>query len=56
VIPDGCDVDHFQDVLIANRDPKGLPRDMLSLASFLYEEAAKTGPRLEIPAAFTDDE
>jgi hypothetical protein len=29
---------------------------MLSLATFLYEDEGKTGPRLEIPAKFTDDE
>ena len=56
VIPDGYDVDHFQDVLIAGGDPRGRPLDMLSLASFLYEDEAKTGPLLEIPAEFTNDE
>ena len=29
---------------------------MLSLATFLYEDEAKTGPLLEIPAKFTADE
>jgi hypothetical protein len=29
---------------------------MLSLATFLYESEAKTGPRLEIPAKFTQNE
>ena len=29
---------------------------MLSLASFIYADEAKTGPRLEIPAKFTEDE
>jgi hypothetical protein len=56
VIPEGYDVDHFRRVLIASRDPRGLPLDMLSLATFLYENEAKTGPLLEIPAKFTDDE
>ena len=28
---------------------------MLSLATFLYEDEAKTGPRLEIPTKFTED-
>jgi hypothetical protein len=56
VIPEGYDVDHFQPILIASRDPRGLPLDMLSLATFLYEDEAKTGPLLEIPAKFTDDE
>jgi hypothetical protein len=56
VIPEGYDVDHFQRILIASRDPKGCPLDMLSLATFLYENEAKTGPLLEIPAKFTDYE
>jgi hypothetical protein len=29
---------------------------MLSFATFLYEDQAKTGPLLEIPAKFTKDE
>jgi hypothetical protein len=56
VIPEDYGVDHFRHVLIASRDPKGLPLDMLSLANFLYEDEAKTGPLLEIPAQFTDGE
>jgi hypothetical protein len=28
---------------------------MLSFSTFLYEDEAKTGPRLEIPARFTED-
>jgi hypothetical protein len=45
VIPEGYDVD-LQRVLIASRDPRGLSLDMLSLATFLYENEEKTGPRL----------
>jgi hypothetical protein len=56
VIPDGYDVDPLQRVLIASRDPRGLPLDMLSLASVLYEDEANTGPLLEIHAKFTEDE
>jgi hypothetical protein len=56
VIPEGYDVDHFRRVLIASRDPRGLPLDMLSLATFLYEDEAKTGPLLTISAQFTEDE
>ena len=56
VIPDGYDVGHFQRVLIASRDPKGLPLDMLTLATFLYKDDDKTGPLLKIPDQFTDDE
>jgi hypothetical protein len=29
---------------------------MLGLATFLYEDEANTGPLLEIPAKFTEDE
>jgi hypothetical protein len=49
VIPTGYEVDPSRHVLIAGSD-------MLSLATFLYEDAAKTGPRLEISAKFTNDE
>lgn len=55
VIPEGYDADHFQRILIASRDPRGLPLDMLSLATFLYEDEAKTGPLLKIPAKFNED-
>jgi hypothetical protein len=56
MIPDGYDVDPFQRVLIASRGPRGCPLDMLGLATCLYDDEGKTGPRLEIPAQFTDDE
>ena len=56
VVPTGYGADQAHSLIIASRDPKGLPLDMLSLASFLYEDPAKTGPRLEIPAEFTDGE
>jgi hypothetical protein len=36
--------------------PKGSLPDMLSFATFLYENEAETGPLLEIPEQFTDDE
>jgi hypothetical protein len=56
VIPDDCDVDHLRHVLIVGTDPNSRPLDMLGLAAFVHEDAAKTGPRLEIPAEFTDGE
>jgi hypothetical protein len=56
VIPDGYDVDALRYVLIVGTDPDSRPPDMLGLAAFLYEDAAKTGALLEIPAEFTDDE
>jgi len=48
-VPEGYDADQAQALIIAGRNPKGLPLDMLSLASFLYEDEAKTGPLLENP-------
>ena len=56
MVPDGYEADQTHSLIIASRDPKGLPVDMLSLATFLYENEAKTGPLLEIPAKFTEDE
>ena len=55
VIPEGYEADVVHSLLIASRDQSGLPLDMISLASFLYEDEAKTGPRLEIPAQFTNE-
>ena len=56
VVPEGYEADQAHSLIVASRDPRGLPLDMLSLATFLYEDEGKTGPRLEIPAKFTDDE
>ncbi len=56
MVPEGYEADQTHSLIIASRDPKGLPLDMLSLATFLYENEAKTGPLLEIPAKFTEDE
>ena len=56
VIPDGYDVDPLRHGLVADADPGAHPLDVVSLATFLYEDEAKTGPRLEIPAKFTNDE
>jgi hypothetical protein len=55
VVPERYEADQVHSLIVASRDPKGLPLDMLSLAAFLYEDEARTGPRLEIPAQFTDD-
>jgi hypothetical protein len=54
-IPEGYEADQAHSLIIASRDPRGLPLDMLSFASFLYEDEAKTGPFLEIPSKFTDN-
>ena len=56
VVLEGYEADQAHSLTIASRDPKGLPLDMLSLATFLYEHEAKTGQLLEIPAKFTNDE
>ena len=56
MVPDGYEADQTHSLIIASRDPKGLPVDMLSLATFLYENEAVTGPLLEIPAKFPEDE
>jgi hypothetical protein len=56
VVPEGYQADQPHSLIIASRDSRGLPLDMLSLATFLYEDEGKTGPRLDIPTKFTDDE
>jgi hypothetical protein len=55
-VPEGYEAHQAHSQIVASRDPRGLPLDMLSLATFLYEDEAKTGPLLEIPAKFTTDE
>ena len=47
MIPEGYDLDHFQRVLIASRDLQDRPLDMLTLATFLYEDQSKSGTRLK---------
>ena len=56
IVPEGYEADQIHSLIIASRDPRGLPLDMLSLATFVYEDELKTGPLLEIPAKFTEDE
>jgi hypothetical protein len=56
IVPEGYEADQAHSLIIASRDPKGLPLDMLSLATFLYQDEARTGPLLDIPAKFTKDE
>ena len=56
IVPEGYEADRALSLIITSRDPRGLPLDMLSLATFLYEHEGKTGPRLEIPTEFTDSE
>jgi hypothetical protein len=56
LVPERYNVSSERNLIIASGDPRGLPLDMLSFATFLYENEAETGPLLEIPAQFTDDE
>ena len=56
IVPEGYEADQPHSLIIASREPSGRPLDMLSLATFLYENEGKTGPRLDIPAQFTEDE
>ena len=56
IVPEGYEAHQVHSVIIASRDPKGLPLDMLGLATFLYEDEARTGPRLEIPVKFTESD
>jgi hypothetical protein len=55
-VSEGYEADKAHSLTVASRDPRGLPLDMLSLATFLCEDEAKTGRLLEIPAKFTEDE
>jgi hypothetical protein len=55
-VAEAYDADQARSLVVASRDTTGLPLDMLSLATFLYEDEGKTGPRLEIPTIFTDTE
>jgi hypothetical protein len=55
LVPDGYDASPERSLILASSDPKVLPLDMLSFATFLYENEAETGPLLEIPDQFTDD-
>ena len=56
IVPEGYEADQAHSLIISSRDPRGLPLDMLTLATFLYEDEAKTGPLPEIPVKFTEDE
>ncbi len=56
IVPPAYEADQAHSLIIASRDPEGLPLDMLSLATFLYADEAKTGRQLDIPKKFTEDE
>jgi hypothetical protein len=55
IVPERYEADQAHSLIVASRDPKSLPLDMLSLAAFLYEDEARTGPRLEIPSQFINE-
>src|SRR5690348_11619844 len=38
IVPEGYEADQAHSLIIASRDPRGLPLDMRSLATFLYED------------------
>ena len=56
LVPDGYNVSPERSLILASGDPKDLPLDMLSFATFLHENEAETGPLLKIPEQFADDE
>ena len=56
LVPDGYDVDPKTELILATDKEAPSALDMLSFATFLYENEADTGPLLEIPEQFTDDE
>ena len=54
VVPDGCDVDPKTELIVTRNEEGPSALDMLSFATFLYENEAETGPLLEIPQQFTE--
>ena len=56
LVPDGYDVDPKRELIVALNEEDPSAPDMLSFATFLYENEAETGPLLEIPEEFTDEE
>ncbi len=56
LVPDGYDVDPKTELIVAANKEDLSALDMLSFATFLYENEAETGPLLKMPEQFTDDE
>ncbi len=56
LVPTGYNVSPEKGLIIASGDLKGRPLDMLTFATFLYENEAETGPLLALPEQFTDEE
>ena len=56
VVPDGYDVDPKRELIVARNEEDPSALDMLSFATFLYENETETGSLLKIPEQFTDDE
>ena len=44
IVPEGYEADEAHSLIVASKDPRGLPLDMLSLVTFLYEDERQTGP------------
>jgi len=56
LVPDSYDVDPKTELIVATNKEDPSVLDMLSFATFLYENEAETGSLLEIPEQFTDHE
>ncbi len=56
LVPDGYDADAKTELIVAANKEEPSALDMLSFATFLYENEAETGPLLEIPEQCTSDE
>ena len=56
LVADGYDVDPKTELIVAANKEDSSALDTLSFATFLYENEEETGPLLEIPERFTDDE
>jgi hypothetical protein len=49
-VPEGYEADEAHSLIVASRDPRGLPLGMLSLATFLYEDDGPQECRHRDPA------
>src|ERR1700738_2963555 len=49
LVPDGHDVDPKTELIVATNKEDRSALDMLSFATFLYEDEAEAGPRPEVP-------
>jgi hypothetical protein len=56
LVSEGYDADPKRELIVARNEEDPSALDMLSFATFLYENEVETGPLLEIPEQFTDHE